>query len=344
MLDLTNLKKYLIYKMKIYKVGLFGAGNIFSKHFEIFKKNKKFSLASIYDRKIEKISKSRLYDNEKNILKKKDIDIITVLSPSGFHFKQTKKILTSKKHAIVEKPLALKIDHIKEIIQLEKKHKKKVFVVFQHRLNPAVIKLKKFLKENKLGKVFLISSKLYWCRNQSYYKNNWRGSWKQDGGVVTNQGIHNIDLITTIFGGFQKLFARSNTISKLIETEDVCVVSGILKNNIICNMEFTTAARPENLENSIIVLGDKGYFKISGKNLDQYSNNFEKKLKKINIKNLHKEFYENLYQTLSKKTKNNFSASSSMKSLETIVAIYQSLKCKREIKFPLKKLKIKLGS
>lgn len=46
-----------------------------------------------------------------------------------------------------------------------------------------------------------------------------------------------------------------------------------------------------------------------------------------------------------KKKKNNFSASSSIRSLETIVGIYQSLKSKKEIVFPInKKFKIKLGN
>ena len=36
-------------------------------------------------------------------------------------------------------------------------------------------------------------------------------------------------------------------------------------------MEFTTAARPKNIENSITVLGTKGSFQITGKNLNQLS-------------------------------------------------------------------------
>ena len=331
--------------MKNYKISFFGAGNIFSKHYSAIKKHRNFFLDEVCEKNKNNNFNFDLLNEENKILSKKNLDIISVLTPSGHHFNQTKKILLSKKHAIVEKPLALKIDQIKEIIKLEKKNKKKVFVVFQHRLNPTVLKLKKFLKEKKLGKIFLISARLYWCRNDHYYKNNWRGTWRNDGGVVTNQGIHIIDLITSIFGQFKKVFAKSNTISKLIETEDICTVSGELKNNIICNMEFTTAVRPENLENSITVLGSKGYFKILGKNLNEYSNFIEKKSKKINIKNLHEKFYEELYLSLSKKKKNNFSASSSIRSLETIVSIYQSLKSKKEIAFPInKKFKIKLGN
>ena len=100
----------------------------------------------------------------------------------------------------------------------------------------------------------------------------------------------------------------------------------------------------ENLENSITVLGDKGYFKISGKNLNEYSNSLMKKPKKFNLDNLFVEFYRKVFQTLYKKEINHFSAHSARKSLEIITAIYQSLKLQKEIKFPIsKKIKIKLG-
>lgn len=331
--------------MKKINVSFFGTGNIFAKHLKALKKSKKFQLLNLYDIKKKNNLKFNLYDSEKNILNKKNLDIVAILSPSGEHFKQAKKVLLSKKNVIVEKPLALKINHINELIKLEKKYKKKIFVVLQHRLNPAVLKLKKLIEEKKLGKIFLISARLYWCRNDHYYKNNWRGTWKHDGGVVTNQGIHTIDIITSLFGQFKKLFARSNTFSKLIETEDICTVSGELKNKILCSMEFTTSVRPENLENSITVLGDKGYFKILGKNLDEFSSNLEKKNTKINVKDLHHKFYKEISMTLLKNKKNNFSAFSSIKSMNTILGIYQSLKYKREIKFPIKKnMKIKLGN
>jgi len=333
--------------MKKYKIGISGTGNIFSKHLNCILNNRNFSIGGVTDKKnVKKINNLTFFKSLKElILKKKDLDIINLLTPSGKHFEETIFSLKNKKNVIVEKPLALKLEQINKICKLERKVSKKVFVVFQHRLNPAVLEFKKFLKKKKIGKIFLITARLHWCRHEHYYKNNWRGTWKYDGGVVTNQGIHTIDLINSIFGDFKSVFARSNQISKFIETEDLCTVSGRLKNGIICNMEFTTAARPQNLENSITFLGSKGYFKIGGKNFDEFSHSFMKDTKKINVKNLHDKFYIEIYSSLSKNSKNKFSSLSSIKSLETIVGIYQSLKLKKEIKFPIKKnMYIKLGN
>ena len=327
--------------MKNYKIGFFGKGSIFLKHYDALKKNKSFLLFGVYDKNK---SDFKEYKSKKNILESKHNDIIGIVTPSGCHFDDVISSLMANKHVIVEKPLALQLSQVKKIAKLEKKIKKNIFVVFQHRINSNIEIFKKKYQK-KIGKVFLISTKLYWCRNNEYYnKVKWRGTWKQDGGVVTNQGIHTLDLILTLFGDIHSVYARSSRVSKYIETEDVCIVSLKLKNGILCNMEFTTAARPRNIENSITFLGEKGFFKIGGLNLNEYSHSFSKKITKLNNANLHQKFYKNVYNSIHRRKKNIFSANSCVKTHELLTGIYQSIKLKKEITFPLNcNIKIPLG-
>ena len=70
----------------------------------------------------------------------------------------------------------------------------------QNRYNLPVKLTKKFLDEKKLGKIINITVRVRWSRDQKYYNlNSWRGTWKNDGGALTNQGIHHLDLM--VFGG-----------------------------------------------------------------------------------------------------------------------------------------------
>ncbi len=331
--------------MKIYNIGFLGAGNIFGKHQKAINNKKYLSIKSIYDKK-KNIKQFKKSNNQKDILCDKNIDLIALLTPSGNHFKEIIKSLSHNKHVVVEKPLVLKLNQIGKIISYKNKIKKKVFVVFQHRLNPCVLKLKKILRKKILGKIFLVSSRLYWSRNQSYYKeSSWRGTWKNDGGVTTNQGIHTIDILVDLFGPVESVFARSKKVSKFIETEDVSIVSMKFKSGIICNMEFTTAVRPSNLENSITVLGSKGYFIINGTNFNQFSSSLQKRTKKVDVSNLHEKFYSRIYESLKKNYKNIFSPESCITAQEVLTAIYQSFKIKKEIKFPIKhNIYTKLGN
>ena len=83
--------------MKHYKIGFLGAGNVFSKHYNSIKKIRNFSIGGIYDKKFSKLRDKIYLSDEKSIFKNQKIDIISVLTPSGEHFNQTKKILSSKK-------------------------------------------------------------------------------------------------------------------------------------------------------------------------------------------------------------------------------------------------------
>ena len=41
----------------------------------------------------------------------------------------------------------------------------------------------------------MISAKVRWCREQEYYEDGWHGTWKMDGGVVSQQAIHHLDAL-----------------------------------------------------------------------------------------------------------------------------------------------------
>ena len=103
-----------------------------------------------------------------------------------------------------------------KIIKLSKKYKKKVFVVMQNKLNLPVLKLRQDLKKKRFGNIFHSSVIVRWRRDQKYYDNdNWRGTWKLDGGVVSNQASHHLDLLRTIMGDPISVYAKAcNHIAK----------------------------------------------------------------------------------------------------------------------------------
>ena len=104
-----------------------------------------------------------------------------------------------------------------------------------------------------------------WSRNQDYYdQDKWRGTWNLDGGVLTNQASHHIDMLVWIMGDVASVFAKANTSLVNIETEDTAVVTLKFKNGALGIIEATTATRPNNLEGSISILGEKGSVVISG--------------------------------------------------------------------------------
>ena len=71
-----------------------------------------------------------------------------------------------------------------------------VFPVFQYRFNAPVQRIRRGIQDGELGDPRIISIRQRWCRTQEYYdQGDWRGTYSLDGGALTNQGIHHLDLI-----------------------------------------------------------------------------------------------------------------------------------------------------
>src|SRR5207244_4064758 len=76
-----------------------------------------------------------------------------------------------------------------------------LFPVYQNRYNRAVQVVRQALQDGRFGKPVLGTVRVRWCRMQRYYdRDPWRGTWSLDGGALTNQGIHYLDLLLYLLG------------------------------------------------------------------------------------------------------------------------------------------------
>jgi predicted dehydrogenase len=259
--------------MKKINVGIIGAGRIAGHHLKAIKQNKAFRVSCICDLILEKakyyseIYKIPFYGHYSEMLEfHKDLDLVVIITPSGMHYEHAKDILKRfKKNIIIEKPTFLKTSQVKEIFNLGKKLKCKTYPVFQNRYNRAIQRLKRAILKEELGKMRIINVRVRWCRPQRYYDlSDWRGTFSHDGGALTNQGIHHIDLLRYLFGEIREINATMRTFGANIEVEDSVAANLIFKNNCIGTLEITTAARPIDYEASISIIGSKGLAQVGG--------------------------------------------------------------------------------
>ena len=193
-----------------------------------------------------------------------EIDLVIVCSPSGLHYEQSKKIIENGNNLIVEKPLTLTVHQSEALKEAALKKNVILNVAFQNRLNPAIQILKKNFEKKRFGKVVTATVRLRWCRKQEYYNDAWHGKWFSDGGVINQQAIHHIDAFNWIVGPVEKVCSLSaNQLNKL-EAEDTFISILKLDNGGLGTIEATTAARPEDFEASISIVGEKGMAEIGG--------------------------------------------------------------------------------
>ncbi len=252
------------------KVLILGAGRVFKHYLYIIKKYKirNFKIVAIVDKK--KIDRSlyrynKIYfTNLDKAVSKTKPDLAIILTPSGLHYDHSKYFLSKKIHVLCEKPLSLLPKQIIELGKLAKKNKLLYDAVFQNRFNRSLVFAKNLLLKKKLGKIVTFSVRVFWCRYSNYYKDGWHGTWKLDGGVLSQQAIHHLDATNWLVGPIKKVFSLKERMLNKLEAEDTISCLLKTKDGVIGTFQATTATRPKDKVAEITLVGEKGYLSIGG--------------------------------------------------------------------------------
>lgn len=345
---------------------LVGCGRISKRHGELLGENQISGarLAAVCDKVLSKaqiISEKYdipAYSDMHEMMKLESIDVVVVLTESGLHAQHTIELAPYGAHIMVEKPMALTLDDADSMIEACDTYGVKLFVVKQNRFNVPIVQLRKALEGGRFGKLIMGTVRVRWCRPQAYYdQDSWRGSWALDGGVLTNQASHHVDLLEWMMGDVESVFAKSKTALVDIEAEDTAVVILKFRNGALGVIEATTAIRPKDLEGSLSVLGERGSVEVGGFAVNEMKTwNFSKTLDgddeviekySVNPPNVygfgHQAYYEHVIDCLNNQTAQLVDGLQGRKSLELINAIYESIETGTEIRLRFTPRFSKLG-
>jgi len=203
------------------------------------------------------------YRNMDTMLETVKPDLVSVLTPSGLHAIHALHLsLYHQVPLLVEKPLALRLEDIDNIINVYRMNNTKLGEVKQNRYNVAVRCLKDALDSGRLGMPRLASVRIWWSRDADYYR-DWHGQWSMTGGVLANQAIHYVDLLWWLLGDVRRVSAFA-IYDDYTQLETGLVATLEFESGVIGTLEATTLTRPRDLEGSLAVLGDRGTVELGG--------------------------------------------------------------------------------
>ncbi len=361
------------YKDKRIKVALIGCGRISRNHLKsLFIHNKIAELKAICDPDSKRIDEAKiliadcLKENNINDLqyqiyksddelfkaiknKKIDIDLVVLATPSGLHARQVIEAAKVNVNVCTEKPMATKWQDGLEMVNACKRNKVKLFVVKQNRFNKTIDLVRKQILSGRFGKLGLITVNVFWQRPQSYYdQDDWRGTLELDGGALMNQASHYVDLLEWMIGPVESINATIATIARNIEAEDTAAINIKWKNGALGTMAVTMITYPHNLEGSITILGENGSVKIGGKAVnkiefwefkDHHKDDELVSSASYETSNVygfgHPVYYENMLKSIKGECEPICTGDEGLKSLQLMIAAYQSAKLEKDIKLPL---------
>jgi UDP-N-acetyl-2-amino-2-deoxyglucuronate dehydrogenase len=283
------------------------------------------------------------------MLAKCDADAFIVATPSGLHPEQAIQIARAGHHVVTEKPMATRWDDGKRMVAAADAAGVRLFVVKQNRRNATLQLLKSAVDKKRFGRIYMVNLNVFWSRPPEYYASaKWRGTWEFDGGAFMNQASHYVDLIDWIIGPVESLQAYTATLARDIEVEDTGVLSVRWRNGALGSMNVTMLTYPRNLEGSITVLGEHGTVRIGGVAVNEVQqwefatpDPDDDKVRDASYQTTsvygfgHPLYYDNVIKVLRGEAEPETDGREGLKSLEVLIAAYQSARDGKRVALPL---------
>lgn len=188
-------------------LAVIGVGVMGSNHVRVLSELENTNLVAISDIDEEKLNKAvskynikNTYKNHKEMLKREKLDGVIVAVPSVFHKEVVLDCVKKGVNILVEKPIAHTPEDAQEMID-KAKEKRIIFTVGHiERFNPVVTKIKEFINEGMLGKIYLVNS----VRNGPFPKR----LYGFQEGVLIDLSVHDIDIIRYLVGDINRVYSQ----------------------------------------------------------------------------------------------------------------------------------------
>lgn len=266
----------------MHKIALAGCGRISKNHIDSILKLREEGLVELVaccdvipERAIEAAMKvgngCRSYTDIETMLEtEKNVDLVSLCTPSGLHPYQAIKVAEAGKNILSEKPMGCSIEACDRAIAAADKAGVKYMVVKQNRFNPAIQLLRRAFDKGRFGRIYMILANVLWTRPQEYYDMaKWRGTYELDGGCLSNQAAHYVDMVQWFGGDVADAQAEFSTQKIKMEAEDTISVAIKFKSGAIGNINATVLTYPKNLEGSITILGENGTVRVGGGSMNK---------------------------------------------------------------------------
>jgi UDP-N-acetyl-2-amino-2-deoxyglucuronate dehydrogenase len=260
-------------KIKI-RVGLIGLGSISYAHEAGYSEmSNDCEIVALCDINEEEVNnRIGMYPNAKGYASYKDlladphVDMVDIIVPHVLHHEIAMHALEKRKHVLVEKPITVRSDQGRELIDLAKSKGVKFSVAENTAFVTAYLKAEEILKQGILGNIWSVrtliaGSEVYRIMDPAL----WHGK-SPYGGVILDSSVHNFYLFKWLFGGVRDVIGFASKLVPEGEVEDNGLILGHLANgaefqlNTSCTYEIPWTERVE-------IYGSKG-----GLIIDQLAN------------------------------------------------------------------------
>lgn len=257
-------------------VGIIGLGAISKAHLKTIEANESLQVIGVTDRNLDlaeqvaAINHFKAFKSSEELISDKDIDLVVLLTPPGYHEELISACANNGKHILAEKPIGTNMNKINTYLNLCKEKGIKLSVVSQHRFNSSSIFTKGRIEAGALGRLTAANSIVNWFRADEYYESWHNNPHLSGGGALAIQAIHTIDLMLWFMGEVESVKGFvTRTRDKEINVEDTAMACIRFTNGSLGMISATTDVYP-GVPPTLDIMGNEGSISITGESISFY--------------------------------------------------------------------------
>jgi myo-inositol 2-dehydrogenase/D-chiro-inositol 1-dehydrogenase len=153
-----------------------------------------------------------VFEDFRQVVESDDVDVVTVVVPNHMHYDVARAALLAGKHVLLEKPMALSVEHCDELASLANERGRVLALNHELRLSTLWGRVKRLIDEGRIGtpQYVLVELSRFPYRQGS---EGWRYDINRVGDWILEEPIHFFDLARwylTATGEPDTVYARAN--------------------------------------------------------------------------------------------------------------------------------------
>jgi len=205
------------------KAAVIGVGSMGRNHVRVYREIEGVELVGVADQHAQTAAKvgatfaAPHYTDYLQMLDECKPDLVTLAVPTVLHYEIGVELIERGIHLLIEKPIARTLEEGEKLVELARRHNVILAVGHIERFNPAVMELRRRLREGMAGRIY----KLHAQRLSPY------PSRIRDAGVVIDLASHDIDLMRYLMDeGIVRLYGET---LKSINSDREDMFNGIIR-------------------------------------------------------------------------------------------------------------------
>ena len=228
--------------MEEIRIGIIGHGFMGHEHEKMLTELEGYKVVGIADRDPEQLKDVKeglkRYTSNEELMNDPEVQVVLIAANNNQHHDLVIQAAKAGKDIICEKPVAMSLEELDDMVRVTKECNVKFTVHHQRRLDPDFRTMKQVYDDGSLGDVYTIKNSLYGFNGNMH---DWHVLVSEGGGMLYDWGVHLLDQILWMMPG-AKIKSVFADVRNVINTEVDDYFKILLKfdNHVTAEVELGT--------------------------------------------------------------------------------------------------------